>query len=69
MNMPPEKIRGYILLKGYRTIEEFADAIEERRDTVSQVINYLRTNERVRRKIERRLGITFDRQTSQRSAA
>ncbi len=64
LKMPPQKIRGHILLAGYRSIEEFACAIEERRDAVSQVINYLRFNERIRRKIEDKLGISFDRRAA-----
>ena len=72
--MTPNQIKGHIYLKGYDSIEDFADSINERRDAVSQVINYLRTNQRIRRKIERKLGIHFDRSikvgaNSQRRAA
>jgi hypothetical protein len=60
LKMTPKKITGHILLAGFETIEEFADAIGERRDSVSQVINYLRFTPRIRDKIEKRLGITLD---------
>jgi hypothetical protein len=58
--MTPTKIVGHIKLAGFDTIEDFADAIGERRDSVSQVINYLRFTPRIRRKIEEKLNITLD---------
>jgi hypothetical protein len=60
LKMPPKIIAGHILLKGYETVEEFADAIDERRDSVSQVINYLRFTPRIRTKIEEKLDIRLD---------
>ncbi|HZT60983.1 MAG TPA: hypothetical protein VFA21_20430 [Pyrinomonadaceae bacterium] len=67
--MTPTMIVGHIKLAGFATIEDFADDIEERRDSVSQVINYLRFTPRIRRKIEAKLGITLDPIKEQRRSA
>lgn len=57
--MRPNEIKARILLKGY-SIEAAALAIGEPRPAVSATINYLRLNERVRRKLQRKFGIRFD---------
>ena len=58
--MTSNKIKARILMADYSTINEFADAIGERRDTVSAVIHYLRRNSRVQRKIERAINVRFN---------
>ena len=49
--MNPEQIKAAILLAGFKTLSNFAEHIEERLDSVSSTIHYLRINQRIRLKI------------------
>ncbi len=56
----PDKLHAAMRLKGYSTVTAFAEALKEPRVSVSQVMNLLRPNPRIQKKIERKLGVNFD---------
>jgi hypothetical protein len=49
-----------LLIDKELTVSEVATQIDEDVTAVSRVLNYERTTERIRRKLQRRFGITFD---------
>jgi antitoxin component HigA of HigAB toxin-antitoxin module len=66
--MTPAEIKAFFILRGLR-IQDVASAIREERTEVSKVINHKRVNQRVRRKLEQKYGISFDARSSQHQTA
>jgi transcriptional regulator with XRE-family HTH domain len=54
--MNPRQIKAHLALHGI-TVRQLARDVGESEVMVSQVINYLRPNERIRKKLALRLGI------------
>lgn len=66
--MTSNEIKAFFALKGI-SVTEIALSIREHRPNVSQTINYIRHNHRIRRKLTKRYGITFDNSIPCRPAA
>jgi antitoxin component HigA of HigAB toxin-antitoxin module len=66
--MTTAEIKAFFVLHGLR-IQDVASAIREERTEVSKVINHKRINQRVRRKLEQKYGISFDTRSSQHQPA
>jgi hypothetical protein len=66
--MTTNEIKAFFVLRGI-SINEIALALNENRPSVSNTIHYIRRHQRIRNKLTKRYGVTFDESIKCRPAA